>query len=73
MNKKTALKIAPKDGGNLVSIEAYDNTSHGYRKEANQRPETRFGAYLTIAMLVFLLILFVGLYELAVETWTRLK
>jgi hypothetical protein len=73
MNKKVPLKNRSERSGNLVSIQPYDNTSRAYKSEANQRPQTGFGAYLTIAVLVFLVILFAGIYELVVETWTRLK
>ena len=58
---------------NLVSIEAYDNTSNAYRKEQPKRAETGFGFYLSIAIITFVTILFFSLYEMAVETWERLK
>ncbi|MEK9772357.1 MAG: hypothetical protein VW576_02220 [Opitutae bacterium] len=73
MSKKSGLQNRSEHPGNLVSIEAHDHTSRAYRKESNPRPEIGFGAYLTIAALVFLVILFAGIYELVVETWTRLK
>lgn len=73
MNNKKTLKNRSERPGNLVSVEAYDNTSRAYSKQTNQRPATGFGAYLTIAVLVFLVILFAGIYELVTETWTRLK
>jgi hypothetical protein len=56
-----------------VSIEAYDNTSNAYRKEQPKRAETGFGFYLSIAIITFVTILFFSLYEMAVETWERLK
>ncbi|MDG1173347.1 MAG: hypothetical protein P8M67_03525 [Opitutales bacterium] len=73
MSKKTPLQNRSERSGNLVSIAPYDNTSHAYGKDPKQRPQTGFGLYLTVATLVFLVIFFAGVYELAVETWTRLK
>lgn len=70
---KPPLKNRSERSGNLVSIEAYDSTSRAYRREANQSPQTGFGVYLTIAFLVFLVILFAGIYELIMATWVKLK
>ena len=72
-NKKTKLRSREERGGNIVSIEAFDNTSNAYRKEAPKRAETGFGFYLTLAVWVFLLIFLFFIYEMAVETWERLK
>jgi len=73
MSKKTPLKNRSERSGNLVPIAPYDNTSHAYSKESNQRAQTGFGAYLTVALLVFMVIFFTAVYELVVETWTQLK
>jgi len=73
MSKKTPLKNRSERSGNLVSIAPYDSTSNGYKKDPRQSPQTGFGAYLTVAILVFLVVFFVGIYELVVETWIRLK
>jgi hypothetical protein len=73
MTDNKSLKNRSERTGNIVSIEAYDNTSHAYRKESNQRPKTAFSFYLTIATLVFLVIFFLGIYELIVETWMGLN
>ena len=73
MHKKSPFTSRSERPGNLVSIEPYDNTSRAYRKESNQRPQTAFSAYLTIALLVFLVILFTAIYELVMETWEQLK
>lgn len=72
-SKKTKLRSREERGGNIVSIEAFDNTSNAYRKESPKRPETGFGFYLTFAVWVFLLIFLFFIYEMAVETWERLK
>jgi len=73
MSRKNPLRNRSERSGNLVSIAPYDSTSRAYAKDSKQRPSTSFSAYLSVALLVFLVILFAGLYELAVETWTRLK
>ena len=73
MSKITPLKNRSERSGNLVSIAPYDSTSNAYKKDSRQRPQTDFGAYLTVAILVFLVVFFAGIYELVVETWTRLK
>ena len=71
--KKSKLRSREERGGNIVSIEAYDNTSNAYRRKREKRPEASFGFYLSIAILVFISIFFFALYDLAVETWTRIK
>jgi hypothetical protein len=71
-NKKN-LKSREERGGNLVSIEPFDNTSRAYKKETPKRAETSFGFYLTIAIWVFLVIFLFFIYEMAIETWERLK
>ncbi len=73
MKTNKSLKNRSERSGNIVSIEAYDNTSNAYKKESNQRSPINFSFYLTIATLVFLVIFFVGIYELIVETWMGLK
>jgi len=70
---RTPLKNRSERSGNLVSIEAHDLTSRAYSKDMNQRPQTSFSAYLTVAILVFLVIFFAGIYELVMETWKQLK
>jgi hypothetical protein len=70
---KSKLRSREERGGNLVSIEAFDNTSNAYRKETPKRAETSFGFYLTLAVWVFLVIFLFFIYEMAVETWERLK
>ena len=70
---KCKLRSREERGGNVVSIEAYDNTSNAYRKEVPKRGETSFGFYLTMAVWVFLVIFLFFIYEMAVETWERLK
>ena len=72
-NQRTPLKNRSERSGNLVSIEAHDLTSRAYSKDMNQRPQTSFSAYLTVAILVFLVIFFAGVYELVMETWKQLK
>jgi cell division protein FtsX len=72
-NQRTPLKNRSERSGNLVSIEARDLTSRAYSKDMNQRPQTSFSAYLTVAVLVFLVIFFAGIYELVMETWKQLK
>lgn len=73
MSSKSPLNNRSERSGNIVPVEPYDNTSNAYSKDANQRPQNGFGLYLTIAVLVFLVIFFAGIFELVVETWTRLK
>ena len=72
-NQRKPLKNRSESTGNLVSIEAHDLTSRAYSKDMNQRPQTSFSAYLTVAILVFLVIFFAGIYELVMETWKQLK
>ena len=67
------LRNREERGGNIVSIEAYDNTTKAYRKEIPKRAETGFSFYLVLAVWVFLLIFLFFIYEMAVETWERLK
>jgi hypothetical protein len=73
MNPNKSLKNRSERSGNIVSIESYDNTSNAYKRESNQRSPISFSFYLTIAILVFLVIFFMGIYELIVETWMGLK
>tara|TARA_B100002019_G_C21025980_1_gene477205 strand:+ start:452 stop:673 length:222 start_codon:yes stop_codon:yes gene_type:complete len=73
MRKKFPLRNREERTHNVVSIEAYDNTSNAYRPEQPRRPETGFGFYLSIAIITFITIFFFSIYELAVETWERLK
>ena len=73
MSPKTPLNNRSERSGNLVSIAPYDNTSSAYAKDSKQRPQTGFGLYLSIALIVFLVVFIAGLYEMVVETWTRLK
>jgi len=72
MSQKTPLKNRSERPGNLVSIEAYDQTSRAYSKERNQRPQINFSAYLTIAVLVFLVIFFIWIYELIFDLWGQI-
>ena len=73
MNNGKKLRSRAERGGNLVSIEPFDNTSHAYRKETPKRAETGFGLYLTLAIWVFLIDFVFFIYEMAIETWERLK
>ena len=73
MTRRTPLNNRSERSGSLVSIAPYDNTSNAYTKDSKQRTQTGFGFYLSIALIVFLVVFFVGLYEMAVETWNRLK
>ena len=70
---RSKLRNREEKGGNIVSIEAYDNTTKAYRKEIPKRAETGFSFYLVLAVWVFLLIFLFFIYEMAVETWERLK
>ena len=67
------LKNRSERRGNLVSIDPYDNTSNAYRKETPKRAEAGFSLYLTLAVWVFFIIFLFFIYEMAVETWERLK
>ena len=58
---KCKLRSREERGSNIVSIEAFDNTSNALSKRVSKRPETGFGFYLTFAVWVFLLI-FLFLY-----------
>ena len=60
MGMKTPLKNRSERSGNLVSIAPYDITSNAYKKDSKQSPQTGFGAYITVAILVFLVVFFVG-------------
>jgi hypothetical protein len=73
--KRSGSKLRNREerGGNIVSIEAYDNTTKAYRKEVPKRGETGFSFYLVLAVWVFLLIFLFFIYEMVVETWERLK
>jgi hypothetical protein len=73
MSGKKPLRSREERTHNLVSIEPHDNTSDAYRKEQPKRAETGFGFYLSLAIITFITILFFSLYELAVETWQRIK
>jgi hypothetical protein len=73
VGNKKKLSNREERGGNLVSIQPYDNTSRAYKKETPKRAETSFGFYLTIAVWVFLVIFLFFIYEMVVETWERLK
>ncbi len=73
MSGKKPLRSREERTHNLVAIEPHDNTSHAYRKEQPKRAETGFGFYLSLAIITFMTILFFSLYELAVETWQRIK
>ena len=73
MNNGKKLRSRAERGGNLVSIEPFDNTSPAYRKETPKRAETGFGLYLTLAIWVFLIVFVFFIYEMAIETWERLK
>ena len=72
-NQKTPLKNRSEKSGNLVSIEPHDLTSRAYSIDMSQRPQTSFSTYLTVAILVFLVVFFAGVYELVMETWKQLK
>jgi hypothetical protein len=73
VSKDKPLRSREERSHNVVSIEAYDNTSDAYRPEQPRKPETSFGFYLSIAIITFVTIFFFSIYELAVETWQRLK
>ena len=73
MNKNSPLNNRSEKKGNLVPIIAYDNTSRGYSNDSSERPQTSFSAYLSVAIIVFLVIFFIGIYELIMETWAQLK
>ena len=73
MSVKKPLRSREERTHNVVSIEPYDNTSDAYRPEQPRKPEVSFGFYLSIAIITFATIFFFSIYELAVETWQRLK
>ncbi|MDC0920968.1 hypothetical protein OAQ34_10320 [Opitutales bacterium] len=73
MSQRKPLRSREERTHNVVSIEPYDNTSDAYRPEQPRKPETSFGFYLTIAVITFITIFFFAIYELAIETWQRLK
>ena len=71
--KKSNLRSRAERGGHVVPIDPYDSTSRAYKKETPKRAETGFSLYLTLAVWVFMLIFLFFIYEMAVETWERLK
>jgi len=73
MNPRKTLKSREERTHNVVSIEPFDNTSNAYRTEQPRKPETSFGFYLSIALITFLVISFIFIYELVVQTWQMLK
>jgi len=73
MSSKKPLRSREERTHNVVSIEPYDNTSDAYRPEQPRRSEISFSFYLSIAVITFLTIFFFSIYELAIETWLRLK
>jgi hypothetical protein len=73
MAVRKPLKSREERTHNVVSIEPFDNTSDAYRPEQPRKPDTGFGFYLSIAVITFITIFFFFVYELAIETWQRLK
>jgi len=73
MADRKPLKSREERTHNVVSIEPFDNTSDAYRPEQPRKPDTGFGFYLSIAVITFITIFFFFVYELAIETWERLK
>ena len=73
MSVKKPLRSREERTHNVVSIEPYDNTSDAYRPEQPRKSDVSFGFYLSIAIITFITIFFFSIYELAVETWQRLK
>ena len=73
MTDRKPLKSREERTHNVVSIEPFDNTSDAYRPEQPRKPDTGFGFYLSIAIITFITIFFFFVYELAIETWQRLK
>lgn len=73
MAVRKPLKSREERTHNVVSIEPFDNTSDAYRPEQPRKPDTGFGFYLSIAVITFMTIFFFFIYELAIETWQRLK
>ena len=69
MGSKRLLQSREERTGNLVSIEPYDNTSNAYYRESPKRTQTGFGAYLTVALVVFLVVLFLGIYDFFQQIW----
>jgi len=69
MGGKKTLRSREERSGNLVSIEPYDNTSEAYYKETPKRSQTNFGAYMTVALTVFLVVLFLGIYDFFQQIW----
>jgi len=69
MGEKKTLRSREERSGNLVSIEPYDNTSGAYYKETPKRSPTNFGAYMTVALVVFLVVLFLGIYDFFQQIW----
>jgi hypothetical protein len=69
MGSKKALRSREERSGNIVSIEPYDNTSNAYYRETPKRAQTGFGAYLTVALIVFLVVLFLGIYDFFLQIW----
>ena len=63
MKPKNKLKNRAERSGNIVSIAPNDLTSHAYKKDTSERPQTSFSAYLSIAILVFMVFIFLGIYE----------
>ncbi|MBT7650858.1 MAG: hypothetical protein HN553_07785 [Opitutae bacterium] len=73
MAVRKPLKSREERTHNVVSIEPFDNTSDAYRPEQPRKPDTGFGFYLSIAVITFMTIFFFFIYELAIETWQRMK
>ena len=73
MAVRKPLKSREERTHNVVSIEPFDNTSDAYRTEQPRKPDTGFGFYLSIAVITFMTIFFFFIYELAIETWQRMK
>jgi hypothetical protein len=73
MARRSPIRNRGENTHNVVPYVPYDNTSNAYRPEQPRKPETGFGVYLSLAVIVFLVIFFWFVFESVVETWERLK
>ena len=73
MAKRKTLKSREERTHNVVPIVPYDNTSQAYHRETSKPTEAGISFYVSIAVWVLFIISIFFLYELAVETWERIK
>jgi hypothetical protein len=73
MARRSPIRNRGENTHNVVPYVPYDNTSNAYRPEQPRKPETGFGVYLSLAVILFLVIFFWFVFESVVETWERLK